>query len=146
MRLLLQRVEQASVSVEGKVISEISTGVLAFLGIHKEDTVQCIAPLVSKLSHLRFFPDAEGKNNLSVLDVKGSILLVSQFTLYADCSRGRRPDYFIAAGGEVAKPLYEEFLSQLKALPLTVKAGEFGAHMKVSLINDGPITLLVESK
>jgi D-aminoacyl-tRNA deacylase len=144
MRLLLQRVEKAEVVVKGKIIASISHGILAFLGIHKEDTRESIEPLVLKLSNLRLFSDADGKNNLSVLEMKGSILLVSQFTLYADCSKGRRPDYFASAGAAQAEPLYLEFLSQLKALPVQVEAGQFGAHMKVSLINDGPITLLLE--
>ena len=145
MRLLLQRVKKAEVSVEGQVPRSIEKGILVFLGIHKLDTASSIDYLVSKLVNLRIFSDEKGKMNLSCLDSKGSILVVSQFTLYGDCSEGRRPSFFSAAGALHAEPLYEEFLLKLRAYPLTVVSGFFGADMQVSLVNDGPVTLLLES-
>ncbi len=144
MKLLLQRVEKAEVLVQGKTVGAISQGILVFLGIHQTDTQACIEPLVSKLVNLRIFSDDSDKKNLSILDIKGSILVVSQFTLYGDCSKGRRPDFFSAAKAAIAEPLYEQFLTSLKAFPITVASGKFGAHMKVSLVNDGPITLILD--
>ena len=146
MKLLLQRVKKAEVSVEGYPSRSIEKGILVFLGIHKLDTVDSIDSLVSKLVNLRIFPDENGKMNASCLDIKGSILVISQFTLYGDCSEGRRPSFFSAAGASIAEPLYEQFLLKLRAFPLPVISGYFGADMQVSLINDGPVTLILESK
>ncbi len=146
MKLLVQRVEKAEVLVNQAVVGSIPKGLLVFLGIHQEDTASCIEPLVSKLVNLRIFSNDQDKKDLSLLDVKGAILLVSQFTLYGDCSKGRRPDFFSAAPASKAEPLYEQFLAALKRTNLEVASGRFGAHMKVSLVNDGPITLILESK
>lgn len=144
MKLLLQRVEKAEVLVDGETVGAISQGILVFLGIHEADTEACVEPLVSKLVNLRIFSDDQDKKNLSVLDIKGSILVVSQFTLYGDCSKGRRPDFFAAAKASIAEPLYQQFLTYLRAYPITVASGKFGAHMKVSLVNDGPVTLILD--
>ncbi len=143
MRLLIQKVKQASVSVEDQTISSISHGFLLFLGIHATDTTEKIDWMVNKVKDLRVFPDESGKMNLSILDVKGSALVISQFTLYGNCTKGRRPDFLEAAAPEIAKPLYLQFCKQLSThLPLST--GEFGAHMDISLINDGPVTLYLE--
>lgn len=144
MRLLIQRVSSASVTVEDRCVGQIQKGLLVFLGIHRDDTNAPISWLVNKLINLRIFEDEAGKMNLSVQDIQGEILLVSQFTLYADCSSGRRPDFFHAAGGESAKILYDEFCESLKkAFPRT-EFGVFGAEMQVKINNDGPVTVLVE--
>ena len=146
MKLLIQRVRKAEVSAEGYPTRSIEKGILVFLGIHKLDSANSIDYLVSKLINLRIFSDEKGKMNLSCLDIKGSILVVSQFTLYGDCLEGRRPSFFSAADGSLAEPLYEQFLDKLRAFPLTVVSGYFGAHMQVSLVNDGPVTLILESR
>ena len=145
MRLLIQRVKKAEVLTEEGIVGSIEKGLLVLLGIHKKDTKSLIDPMVSKLIHLRIFADEGGKMNLSVLDVQGSILVVSQFTLYGNCSRGRRPEFLESAPGPIAEPLYEQFVSSLQTYPVKVATGRFGAHMEVSLINDGPVTLLLES-
>ena len=144
MRILLQRVKQADVQVEGVSIGKIGKGLLVFLGIHKEDTILLLDSLISKMTHLRIFSDKEGKMNRSLLDVQGDILVVSQFTLYGDCNQGRRPAFSLAADPVFAKNLYEEFILRLKAYPLKVESGLFGAHMEVSLVNEGPVTFLLE--
>ena len=145
MKLLLQRVKKAEVSVEGQPPRFIDRGILVFLGIHKLDTASHIDYCVSKLVNLRIFPDETGKMNLSCLESKGSILVISQFTLYGDCSEGRRPGFSSAAPGSIAEPLYEQFLLKLKSYPLTVVSGFFGADMQVSLVNDGPVTFIIEN-
>ncbi|MFA6916333.1 MAG: D-aminoacyl-tRNA deacylase [Parachlamydiales bacterium] len=144
MRLLIQRVSSASVTVEGERVSAIQKGLLVLLGIHRDDTAAPIPWLINKLLNLRIFNDMEDKMNLSIQDVKGEILLISQFTLYADCSRGRRPDFFHAAGGSQALTLYEFFIQELKKAHFPSAFGIFGADMKVELNNDGPVTVLVE--
>ena len=146
MRLLIQRVSSASVEVEGEIVGAIGPGALVFLGIHQSDTSSSIAYLSQKLINLRMFADGEGKMNLSLLDTKGSILLVSQFTLYADCSSGRRPSFIDAAAPPVAEPLYEEFIATLRKTPIPIETGRFGALMKVSIQNDGPLTFIIDSK
>ena len=146
MRVVLQRVSRAKVTVEDRTVGEIARGWLAFLGIAHDDTTKDIAWLADKVANLRCFPDADGKMNLSVQDVNGSVLVVSQFTLYGDCSKGRRPSFIGAARPEVAIPLYEEFLNALKSLGLPVAAGQFGTDMQVELANDGPVTLVLDSR
>ncbi len=144
MRAVVQKVKSASVTVEERVTGAIQAGLLVLLGIHKEDTPDKTAWLVQKLIHLRIFSDTQGKMNRSVLDISGEILVVSQFTLYGNCNSGRRPDFLEAARPEIAKPIYEKFVSEIVAEMGKVQTGEFGAMMEVSLINDGPITLILE--
>src|SRR5579872_1401122 len=145
MRALLQRVTHASVVVEGSAVGEIGGGLLILLGVAKPDTTADAAFLVDKIVNLRIFPDAEGKMNRSLLDTGGSLLVVSQFTLYGDCRKGRRPSFDQAAPAEQARALYEEFVALARGAGVRVETGVFQAHMAVSLINDGPVTLIVES-
>lgn len=148
MKLVIQRVLEANVKVEGELVGEIEEGLLVFLGIHIQDGPEKISHLVDKLIHLRIFADEEGKMNKSLLDIKGGVLLVSQFTLYADCKTGRRPSFLESAKSEKALALYEAFSSELeKALKVTscpFATGVFGADMKIALINSGPVTLILE--
>lgn len=144
MRLLIQRVTEAKVVIDGNVHAKIEQGIVAFIGIHKGDTAKLCAPLAEKLANLRIFTDLEGKINLSVKDVQGSLLIVSQFTLYADCSKGRRPSFTDAASPGEANALYEEFIAAVKSQHDQVHTGVFGADMKVHLVNDGPLTFIVE--
>jgi D-aminoacyl-tRNA deacylase len=144
MRLVIQRVKEASVRVDNKIVGKISQGALVLLGIHKNDLPEKTTWFVQKLIHLRFFSDHDGKMNLSLLDIKGEVLIVSQFTLYGNCKEGRWPDFFDAAPGALAEPIYEKFVGEVKQ-HLPVQTGVFGAAMEVSLINDGPVTLLVEN-
>ncbi|HTM14504.1 MAG TPA: D-aminoacyl-tRNA deacylase [Bryobacteraceae bacterium] len=145
MRALLQRVTQASVVVEGLVVSKINAGLLILLGVAKPDTVADAAVLVEKVLNLRIFRDAEGKMNRSLLDTRGSLLVVSQFTLYGDCRKGRRPGFDAAAPAEQARALYESFVEIARRSGLQVETGVFQAHMEVGLINDGPVTLMLET-
>jgi len=145
MKALIQKVTRAYVSVEGKTVSEIGNGLLVFLGVGKDDTVNDIAPLADKIINLRIFENEEGKFDLSIKDVKGEILLVSQFTLYADCSRGRRPDFMMAAPAPYAKEIYEKTLAELNAKGIRTSGGVFQAKMQISLINDGPVTIILET-
>lgn len=145
MRLLIQRVSQASVAVDAEIVGRINEGLLVFLGIHKDDTEESVDWLVKKLVHLRIFEDGQGKMNLSIQDVRGEILLISQFTLYANCLSGRRPDFISAAPPSKALPLYERFIIELKKYPIHVQTGEFGARMKVSLTNEGPATFILDT-
>lgn len=144
MRLLVQRVKSASVDVSGERIASIKQGLLVFLGIHKGDTSASIDWLIKKLINLRIFADSNGKMNLSIQDVAGELLVVSQFTLYAECKNGCRPDFIAAAGGEKAQQLYESFVENLKKSYGMVSTGRFAADMQVELCNDGPITILLE--
>ncbi len=146
MRAVIQRVAQASVAVEQKICGQISHGLLILLGIHKEDQPAHTVWLVNKLVHLRIFADEQGKMNKSLLEVRGQILVISQFTLYGNCAEGRRPDFFAAAPPEQAIPLYEKFVKELRQQIAVVETGIFGAKMSVSLINDGPVTLVIDSK
>jgi D-tyrosyl-tRNA(Tyr) deacylase len=146
MRLLIQRVRSASVDVEGKTIGKIGEGVLIFLGVTHGDTEKDVAYLAEKGYRLRIFNDENGKMNLSLNDTGGSVLIISQFTLYGDCRKGRRPSYSDAAEPKRANELYELFIAEMKKYVSTVESGEFGAEMAVSLCNDGPVTLIVESK
>ncbi|MGB7438809.1 MAG: D-aminoacyl-tRNA deacylase [Candidatus Acidiferrum sp.] len=146
MRAVVQRVSRAKVTVEGKVTGEIGAGLMILLGIGKQDTPAVAAAMAEKLANLRTFEDAAGKMNLSLLDVKGSALVVSQFTLYGDARGQRRPSFISAAPPELAKRLYEEFCEALKKLGVNVETGIFQAMMSVELVNEGPVTILVDSE
>lgn len=146
MKALIQRVSSAFVAVEGNYVVESNSGILIFLGVSETDTPKEAAWLASKVVNMRIFNDEKGKMNLSLLDVGGEALVVSQFTLYADVRKGNRPSYIQAARPEKAKSLYELFVVELeKLLGKTVPRGVFGADMKVSLTNDGPVTILLET-
>ena len=144
MKILIQRVTKASVEVNEKVVGSIGIGVLVFIGITHSDTITQATWLANKLINLRIFEDTQGKINQSLIDRKGAALIISQFTLYADCSDGRRPSFTQAAPPEIANPLYEGFVEEIRKSGIPVETGIFGAEMKVSLINDGPITLMLE--
>jgi len=145
MRALLQRVSRASVVVDGLVVGEIGAGLLILLGVAKSDTFQDAEFLVDKILNLRVFPDAAGKMNRSLLENSGDLLIISQFTLYGDCRKGRRPGFDAAAPAEQARALYEAFVGLVRRSGLRVETGVFQAHMDVSLVNDGPVTLMLES-
>lgn len=144
MRVVLQRVSRARVTVDGRVTGEIGRGLLLLVGFTDGDTDEALAWMAEKVVGLRIFPDDEGKMNRSVEDIDGGLLVVSQFTLYGDARKGRRPSFVDAARPEVAIPLYERFLSILRATGRPVRTGEFGAMMDVELVNDGPVTLVLE--
>ena len=147
MRVVVQRVSPASVTIGGRVTGQIERGLLIFVGIEAADTVTDGEWLAGKVVKLRIFPDESGQPNLSVIDVAGGILLISQFTLHASTNKGNRPSFNQAARPEHAKPLYEKFVAQLStALGQSVATGEFGAEMQVALVNDGPLTLIIDSK
>jgi D-aminoacyl-tRNA deacylase len=147
MRLVIQRVSEASVSIAGKVKSAISKGLLILVGIEDSDTNEDIEWLSHKVLNLRIFPDENGVMNRSVLEVQGDLLVVSQFTLHASTKKGNRPSYIRAAKPDFAIPMYEAFVQKLEALAgFPVGTGEFGADMQVSLLNDGPVTILIDSK
>ncbi|SHH16312.1 D-aminoacyl-tRNA deacylase [Thermosipho atlanticus] len=146
MRAVIQRVLNASVNVNGKTIAKINKGILVLLGVGKHDTDEDAKYLSDKIVNLRIFDDEQGKMNLSLIDIKGELLIVSQFTLFGDCRRGRRPSYSESAPPTQAKKLYEKFIEYSKKYGLKVETGTFGAYMEVSLINDGPVTLLLDSK
>lgn len=145
MRAVIQRVKKASVSVTEEVLGEINQGFVILLGIHESDQMADVEYLVRKISKLRVFEDEAGKMNQDLAAVSGSILSISQFTLYADTKKGNRPSFVKAARPEVAIPLYEAFNEQLQALGIPVATGEFGADMAVSLINDGPVTIIIDT-
>ena len=146
MRVVLQRVKEAKVSVEGRVVGAIGTGYLLFLGAEQEDTEETADRMMDKICRLRIFQDESGKTNRSLADVGGEILVVSQFTLYADCKRGNRPGFTRAGKPEEAKALYEYIIRKCKEEFPVVERGEFGADMKVELLNDGPFTILLDSE
>ncbi len=146
MRLLIQRVNSASVDVDGETVGKIGKGLLIFLGVTHGDTVDDVKYLVDKAYHLRIFNDENNKMNLSLKDIAGEVLVVSQFTLYGDCRKGRRPSYSDAAAPAFANELYEQFIAEMKSVASVVESGVFGAEMAVSLCNDGPVTLIVNSK
>ena len=145
MRIVIQRVSQAKVEVDGKTVGEISRGLLVLFGAHKDDQAAQTLWLANKLVNLRIFADAQDKMNLSLLDIQGEVLIVSQFTLYGNCLEGRRPEFTTAAPPALATTLYEKFIEEVKAHKLKVDTGIFGARMQVSLINDGPITLIIDA-
>jgi D-aminoacyl-tRNA deacylase len=146
MRAVVQRVRRSRVLVGEEVIGEIGLGLLVLLGISHHDTPEQARWLAEKIIGLRIFEDADGKMNLGLLDVGGAVLVVSQFTLYGDCRKGRRPSFIDAAPPQVAIPLYEVFVQALKAEGVPTATGRFGAMMQVELVNDGPVTLIVENK
>lgn len=145
MRAVVQRVSSSSVKVDGKVIGKIDLGINVLIGISKEDTIKDLEYIKDKIINLRIFQDENDKMNYSLLDIKGDILAISQFTLYGDCRKGRRPNFMNAKGGEEAKILYNKFIDMLKDTGLKVETGEFGAHMEVDIQNDGPVTMLLDS-
>ena len=144
MKVLIQRVLSSSVTVEDKIVGKIDKGLLIFVGFTEGDSEKEINYMVDKIINLRIFNDENGVMNKSLLDVKGSILSISQFTLYADASKGRRPSYIKALGGDSASVLYNKFNQKLKDTNIPIEEGIFGADMKVNLINDGPITIMLE--
>jgi D-tyrosyl-tRNA(Tyr) deacylase len=145
VKALLQRVASAKVTVNSEIIGEIPAGWLILLGIGQGDSEADIPKLVDKILGLRLFSDADGRFNLSVQDTQGALLIVSQFTLFADCSRGRRPGFSNAAPPNQAKSLYEKFVDAMRVSGLLVQTGSFGADMKVSLVNDGPVTVMLDT-
>lgn len=144
MRLVLQRVSSANVTVWGQVIGEIRRGIVVLVAVGHDDTTETAAKAAGKVAELRIFADMDGKMNRSVQDIRGEVLVVSQFTLLGDTSKGRRPSFVKSAPGEVAEPLVQELADQLEALGLKVAQGRFGAHMQVHLVNDGPVTLVMD--
>lgn len=146
MRALLQRVSEASVAVSGDTIGSIGQGLLVFLGIAEEDGPEDLEHLLKKIPALRIFEDENGKMNLSLADKGGSLLVISQFTLIADTTKGNRPSFFRAAKPEKAEGLYKEFVARLRVSGMKVQTGRFGADMKVRLLNDGPVTILLDTR
>lgn len=145
MRFVVQRVCEASVTVDGKVIGQIGHGLLVFVGVADSDDRQTADKMVDKLTKLRIFDDADGKTNLSIADVGGDFLMISQFTLYADCRKGNRPSFTLAGKPDKANELYEYVISGIEKRGFHAEHGSFGAEMKVSLLNDGPFTILLDS-
>ncbi|HJC75237.1 MAG TPA: D-tyrosyl-tRNA(Tyr) deacylase [Candidatus Mediterraneibacter faecavium] len=146
MRFVIQRVKEASVRVDKEVIGEIKTGYLVLIGVAESDTEQIADKMIKKMTGLRIFEDENGKTNLSLADVGGSLLLVSQFTLYANCRKGNRPSFIEAGNPDKANALYEYVIRECKKSVPEVQTGSFGAEMEVSLINDGPFTILLDSE
>ena len=146
MRAVVQRVSESSVTVDGTVVGRIGKGLLVLLGVSESDSEQDASYLADKIVGLRCFADSDSKFNLSVKDVQGSVLAVSQFTLFGDCRKGKRPSFTEAARPELAVPLYESFVQNVRKHGVEVQTGEFGAHMDVRLLNDGPVTLLLDSR
>ena len=145
MRVLLQRVSRASVAVGGREVGTVGRGFLALVGVAPADTAETAARLAAKVSKLRVFADDQGLMNLALPDVRGAVLAVSQFTLYADTRKGNRPSFTDAASPQLGEELYEVFVAALRATGLRVETGLFGAHMQVSLVNDGPVTIMLEA-
>ncbi|HIX82451.1 MULTISPECIES: D-aminoacyl-tRNA deacylase [unclassified Thomasclavelia] len=146
MRLVIQKVSSSNVKINNEVVGSIDKGFMVLVGITDSDNKMIVDKMVDKLINLRIFEDENDKLNLSLLDVKGSILSISQFTLYANCKKGRRPSFIEAAKPDISKPLYEYFNQQLKEKGVMVETGVFGAMMEVSLVNDGPVTIILDSK
>ena len=145
MRFVIQRVSHSSVTVEGKVLGKIDKGLMVLIGVENEDNKEIADKMVSKLVNMRIFQDENDKMNLSIKDVNGGLLLISQFTLYADCKKGNRPSFTGAGKPDMAKELYEYIINKCKEEIEIVKKGEFGADMKVDLLNDGPVTIILDS-
>jgi len=145
MRFVIQRVKNASVTIENSVVGKIDHGFLVLIGITSSDTKEIADAMIKKLINLRIFKDSQDKMNLSIKDISGSLLLVSQFTLYADCSHGNRPGFTLAAKPDYANELYEYIISECRKFNVPVETGEFGADMKVDLLNDGPVTIILDS-
>jgi len=147
MRAVIQRVSQASVEIDGEIRGKTGKGVMILLGIENDDTQEDIQWLSAKIAKLRIFPDDEGVNNLSLLDVEGEGMVISQFTLHASTKKGNRPSYLKAAKPDVSIPLYNQFVEQFgKEIGKEIATGEFGAHMNITLTNDGPVTILIDTK
>ena len=146
MRAVVTRVNEASVTIDGEVVGQIGRGFLILLGVTQDDTPALCRKLAEKVLGLRIFTDENYKMNKGLADVDGSVLVVSQFTLYGDCSHGRRPNFLAAAGPDLAIPLYEQFLAECERLGFPPQHGQFGAHMKVASVNDGPVTMIVDTK
>jgi len=146
MRAVIQRVKYASVAINAETTARINTGLLVLLGVEEADNQEDIDWLVRKITNMRIFQDQDDKMNLSLLDVQGSLLVVSQFTLHASTKKGNRPSFVKAAHPDTAIPLYEEFIAKCRKEIPTVQTGEFGADMKVTLLNDGPVTIIIDSK
>lgn len=146
MKVVIQRSKKSCVSVDGKVVGEIQHGLVVLVGFTHDDTLKDIEYIINKIIHLRIFDDEKGVMNKSLLDVGGSILSISQFTLYADSSKGRRPSYINAMSPSEAKPLYDLFNQKLKEQNIHVETGIFGAEMEVKITNDGPVTIIIESR
>lgn len=146
MRAVIQRVKQAEVAVDDQVIGKIGYGFLVYLGVGQEDTDTDLNYIVDKVSHLRVFEDENGKMNLSIEDIKGEFLIVSQFTLYGDCRKGRRPSFSTSAPLEMGRSYYERFCDEIRKMGFKVETGEFQAHMQVRSENDGPVTMLLDSQ
>ena len=146
MRLVIQRVKQASVRIQSETVGEIGPGLLIFLGVGQDDIEEDVSYLVEKVLHLRIFADDQSRFNLSITDIRGSLLIVSQFTLWGDCRKGRRPSFSHSAPPEKAEPLYNLFIQKAEEAGLTVAGGRFRERMEVQLINDGPVTLLLDSQ
>ena len=146
MKFVIQRVMQASVSIENRITSEISKGFLVLIGIKDSDTKEIADKMIKKMLGMRIFEDSEGKTNLSLSAVQGQLLLVSQFTLYADCHKGNRPSFINAGAPDMAKEIYEYIIQKCRLENYPVATGEFGADMKINLINDGPFTIILDSE
>lgn len=146
MKAVIQRVKKASVSVDNQVLGKIDSGLVVLLGVKNGDTETDAQYVANKIINLRIFEDKNGKFNLSALDVNAGILAISQFTLYGDCRKGRRPSFTNAAHQDISEPLYEQFLELLKQSGLVVQQGQFGAHMLVEIFNDGPVTIIIDSE
>jgi len=146
MRAVVQRVLRGNVTVDGKVVGSIGKGYVVLLGVSEQDTSEDVAYMAEKIVNLRIFEDADGKMNLSLLDVKGELLAVSQFTLYGDCRKGRRPSFATAARPEKAQMLYNEFVEKCRDMGVKTETGIFQADMKVEILNDGPVTVIVDSE
>lgn len=145
MKFVIQRVTEASVATEGEIIGKIEKGFLVLIGISDSDTIEIADKLIRKMTSLRIFEDENGKTNLSLADVGGSLLLISQFTLYANCKKGNRPSFIEAGQPDMANSLYEYIIQKSKEAVPVVQTGSFGAEMKVSLVNDGPFTIILDS-
>lgn len=145
MKAVIQRVKKAVVEVDGEITGKIGPGILVFLGVGDEDSIKEVDWMADKISGLRIFEDEAGKMNLSLMDVEGSALVVSQFTLYGDCRKGKRPSFASAAKPEIANALYEDFIKNFRLKGINTETGRFQAMMDVSLVNDGPVTLIIES-
>ena len=146
MRAVVQRVTHSKVVVDGEIVGQIDKGINVLLGISKEDTIEDLKYIKDKIINLRIFEDENFKMNKSLLDVNGDILAISQFTLYGDCRKGRRPNFMEALGGKEAEKLYNDFITMIKETGIKVETGIFGADMKVEIHNDGPVTILLDSK
>lgn len=146
MRAVIQRVKHSSVTVDGNILGEIGNGLLVLLGVTHTDTEKEVNWLAAKIKDLRIFEDEEGKMNLGLEDIKGELLVISQFTLYGNCIKGRRPGFTEAARPDLAEPLYEKFLEKCRSFGIKTECGKFGADMKVELLNDGPVTMIIDTK